>query len=388
MLGYIPRILENYLKEEIEDYPILAILGPRQCGKSTLVQEFGKSIEKFLYIDLENPSDRQKLTEPQLFFENYEDHCICLDEIQRMPEVFTILRSWVDRKKRNGQFILLGSASPELLKQSSESLAGRISFLELNPFIYPEILNGKYNRNDFWMKGGFPGSYLTVNDKKSFRWRENFTSTFLERDIPQLGIKIPSGNIRNLWTLCAHNHGSLLNYNKLGQSLGLSYNTIKNYIMILEKTYMVRILSPYIKNVKKRLVKSEKIYIRDSGILHYLLSLKEFSDLLGHTVLGASWEGFVIENILNTFTDSKGYFYRTSAGAEIDFIWEYNSKRIAIECKASKTPVLSRGFWNAMEDLEIEEAYVISPIDLPYPLEKRVTVTSLENFIMEKMKKI
>ena len=210
MQGYIPRILEKFLREEREDYPILAILGPRQCGKSTLVQEFGKSIEKFLYLDLENPSDRLKLTEPGLFFENYEDHCICLDEIQRLPEIFEILRSWVDRRKKNGQFIILGSASIELLKQSSESLAGRISFLELTPFFHQEISKFDYNRNNFWLRGGFPGSYLKANDKKSFRWRENFTATFLERDIPQLGIKIPSENIRKLWTLCAYNHGNII----------------------------------------------------------------------------------------------------------------------------------------------------------------------------------
>lgn len=384
MQGYFRRKLEEALREDLEDYPIVAILGPRQCGKSTLVKEFGQNLEKFLYLDLENPADIRKLSDPELFFDAHPHHCICLDEIQRLPEIFTVLRSYADKHKRKGQFILLGSASPELLRQSSESLAGRVSYIELTPFHIAELNSTDYSRQRLWLRGGFPDSYLFSTDKKSYHWRENFIKTFLERDIPQLGIKIPSQNIRNLWTMCAHSHGSLVNYNKLGQSLGLSHNTIKSYIELLQNTYMVRLLPPYYTNTKKRLVKSDKIYIRDSGVLHSLLNIADDSALFGHPVLGASWEGFVIENILNSIPGAKGYFYRTSAGAEIDLVLEYKNELIAIECKATKSPTPGRGFWNALEDLGIQKAFIIAPVEDSYPIEKRVTVISAEELLIGK----
>ena len=384
MHGNLDRILKNRLLEDLEDYPVVAILGPRQCGKSTLAKSIGALIDAFVYLDLEDPRDLNKLSDPFLFFETYSDSCICLDEIQRVPEIFSILRSRVDQTNRKGQFLLLGSASPDLLRQSSESLAGRISYLELSPFHLRELLPNQYSRNTFWLRGGFPNSYLNSNDEKSFRWRENFIRTFLERDIPQLGIRIPSSNIRNLWMMCAHTHGGLVNLNLLGQSLGLSYNTIKSYIQLLVNTYMIRLLPPFLSNSKKRLVKTEKIYIRDTGILHSLLNIPDSMTLLGHPILGSSWEGFVIETILNSIPSSKGYFYRTSNGSEIDLVLDYRNQLYAIECKASTSPKVSRGFWNALDDLKIEEAFVIAPIQDSYPIERRVTVISLEKFL-EKM---
>ena len=380
---YIKRKLQNTIKKYLNAFPAVAILGPRQAGKSTLVRHIIKNIKNAIYLDLERPSEVQKLTEPEMYFNLHRDKLICLDEIQRTPELFSVLRSIIDERGKNGQFIILGSASRDLIKQTSESLAGRIAFIELDPFSVEEIVPPQDHTvlQKYWIRGGFPRSFLAESDDVSIIWRDNFIRTFLERDIPQLGFQIPSVTIRRLWQMCAHQHGQLLNMSSIGQALGLSHTTIRSYLDILTQTFMLRILPPFAINVKKRLVKSPKIYLRDSGILHALLGINNMDDLLGHPVYGASWEGMVLENILQRTQFWAASFYRTSAGAELDLILEKGTKRIGIEFKASLAPQVTRGFWNAIDDLELENVYVIAPVEESYPIHKKVLVSSLHDFL-------
>jgi len=386
MYSYIKRNIENVLFSDLKHFPAVALLGPRQCGKSTLIKELGKQIENLLYLDLQSPQDLAKLEDPSFFFSYNKDKTICLDEIQNRSELFPVLRSVIDSDRQNGKFIILGSASRDLIKQSSESLAGRISYLELTPFLLQEI---KTQNKDYltvnWLRGGFPDSFLSDDDNYSMRWRINFIRTFLERDIPQLGFAIPSSQISRLWSMCAHLHSQVLNSSSLGESLGVSHHTIKKYLDILSQTFMLRLLPPFETNLKKRVVKSPKIYIRDSGILHALLDISDFNKLLGHPILGASWEGFVIENILSELPDWKGYFYRTAAGVEIDLILEKGLERIAVECKASTSPSVTKGFYIAMEDLQIKESFIIAPVNEVYKIKANVWVMPLIEFI-KKMK--
>lgn len=286
------------------------------------------------------------------------------------------------KKRKNGQFIILGSASPDLLKQSYEALAGRTSFFELTPFVLKEVSEDHHSKTlrRFWLRGG-PRSYLASNEKESFEWRLDFIRTFLERDIPQLGFRIPAKTVERFWKICAHLHGQLLNSLKLGESLGVSHHTVRSYIDILEQSFMLRVLRPYEANLKKRLIKSPKIYIRDSGVLHALLDIEDHNDLLGHPVYGASWEGLVIENILSLVPNWKAFFYRTSSGSEIDLILEKGNKRIAIECKGSTSPDLNRGFWNALNDVTFQEVWVVAPVKEAYPIEKGVMVAPLYQLI-------
>lgn len=381
---YIPRSLENDVRRGLEEFPAVAVLGPRQCGKSTLARHVIESFPKSIYLDLERPSDARKLSDPELFLDHYNDRLICLDEIQRLPEIFTVLRSMIDERRRPGQFLILGSASGDLLRQSSESLAGRIAYLELTPFSICEI----HDRapNSLWLRGGFPSGLLTEDDQASFRWRQNFVRTFLERDIPQLGIRISADSIERLWRMCAHYHGQLLNLSAIGSSLGITHHTARSYIDLLSKTFMLRVLPPFEANSKKRLVKSPKIYIRDSGLLHTLLGIREYEDLLAHPVFGGSWEGFVIENILTCLSDWRPSFYRTSAGAEVDLVIERGRHRIAIECKASSSPEVTKGFWYALDDIHPDEAWIVAPVKDAYLLKEGVTVISLEEVVLRLMK--
>ncbi len=378
----INRYLNKHLKESLKEFPAVAILGPRQCGKSTLAKMIIKELTEVVYIDIEKPSDRIKLSDPELFFELNRDKLICIDEIQRLPEIFQVLRSEIDVKRRNGHFLILGSASKKLIKQSSESLAGRIIYHQLTPFLYSEILKSN-SLQKYWLRGGFPSSLLAKSEKSSFVWRKSFIQTFVERDIPQLGFSFPAETIRRLWQMLAHHHGQLLNLSSLGNSLGVSHTTIRTYLDLLSETFMVRILKPYHKNTGKRLVKSPKVYIRDHGILHNLLELPTFDHILGHPVLGASWEGLVIENLIaisDTWTHS---FYRTSAGAELDLLLTFGNKTIAVECKATKTPHLTRGFWNAIEDIQPEETWIVAPVNEEYPINKNIWVLPLERAIQK-----
>ena len=369
-MKYISRFIEDTLEEYIDFFPATAILGPRQCGKSTLIKEFLKRNETSLYLDLQLESDRQKLNNPEQYFSYNESKQICLDEIQRIPEIFSTLRSVIDKNRRPGRFIILGSASRELIKQSSESLAGRIGYLELSPFIFPEIHEFK-SINDFWIQGGFPDSFL-ASLKLSRNWRDNFIRTFLERDIPQIGFSIPADTIGRLWRMLAHNHGQILNLSNLGRSLGVSHTTVRNYIDLLNQTFMTRELQPLESNLGKRLVKSSKLYIRDSGILHSLLNIADFNELVSHPVFGFSWEGFVIDNICTYLNEYEAFFYKTAQGAELDLVLVKGNKRIAFELKVSDAPKPTKGFWNAIEDIKPEITFVVSPLADKYPISKKI----------------
>jgi predicted AAA+ superfamily ATPase len=381
MYSYINRILENEIKKNLSQIPVIAILGPRQCGKSTLAKHITAGLGKTIYLDLERPSDLNKLHNPELFFKENQDSLVVLDEIHRMRELFPLLRSEVDRRSANGQFILLGSASYDMLRQSSESLAGRIRLLELTPFHISEIDHGFNTLKKLWLRGGFPRSYLMPDDQSSADWRTDFIQLFLERDIPQLGFNIPSGILSRLWHMCAHSHGQVLNSSRLGESLGLSHTTIRNYLEILSNTFMIRLLKPYSENIKKRVVKSPKIYIRDSGILHSLLTIGNLNSLMGHPHFGVSWEGFVIENIINFLPRWNAFFYRTSNGTEIDLIVSNGFKKIAVECKVSSAPQPAKGFWNALQDTGVSEAWIIAPVEESYKIHDNVTVSSLTGFL-------
>jgi len=378
MHGFIDRFQAAKISHRLLNMPIVALLGPRQVGKSTLAKEIIKSFDNAIYLDLERPSDLNKLRDPEAYFALHANKLICLDEIQLTPELFPVLRSIIDERGRNSQFLILGSASPELIKQSSESLAGRISYIELTPFILEELEASSLRT--LWLRGGFARSYLATDDTSSFEWRLDFIRTFLERDLPQLGFSLSARVMERFWRLCAHSHGQLLNQSKIGGSLGVSHHTIRSYIDILEQTFVMRTLPPYEANFKKRLVKSPKIYVRDSGLLHALLGLETQDDLFSHPCYGSSWEGFVIENILSKWPDWQASFYRTAHGNEIDLILEKGQRRIAIECKASSSPDVGRGFHSALKDLEIEEAWIIAPVSESYPLGKGITVTPMDQF--------
>lgn len=382
MHGYVKRDVEPLVLKDFRNFPVVAILGPRQCGKSTLAKALKDSIGTLIYLDLESPSDLRKLSDPELFFRANKDASICLDEIQLRPELFPVLRSIVDRSGRKGQALILGSASRNLIRQGSESLAGRISFIELTPFLASEVagLPG-YDLLVHWFRGGYPESFLADDDDVSNRWRQNFLRTFIERDIPQLGIRVTARNLRRLITMLAHNQGQLLNSSKLAASLGVSYHTVRDYIDLFEQAYVVRTLPPYEANLKKRTIKSPKVYIRDSGLLHSLLEIGSFNDLLGHPVFGASWEGFSIEMILSGLPDWRGSFYRASTGSEIDLLLARGKRRIAVEFKSSRSPNVTRGFWNALEGLDVTEGWIVAPVDEPYFMKEKVRVGGILDLV-------
>lgn len=370
MKNYIPRQITSVVERRLKNTPAVAILGPRQCGKTTLAKRIISSEASSIYLDLERRADLNKLRDPGAFFELNKDRLICLDEIQRVPELFPEMRSTIDRQDRPGQFLLLGSASPELLQQSSESLAGRISFVELAAFNLLELNPRKIDlelMRTLWRRGGFPRSYSAGDEEESWEWRQDFIRTFLQRDVPQLGINIPQRRLERFWTMCAHIHGQLLNRSKLGESLGVSHHTIGSYIDLLHQTFLLRVLEPYHANIKKRLIKSPKLFLRDTGLLHALLDIKSHNDLLGHPIYGSSWEGFVIENALSAFPEWKPYFYRSATGDEIDLLLEKGRRRIAIEIKASTSPEVTSGFWRALDDLKVDNAFIVAPVDAAYP---------------------
>ena len=380
---FIERKLSSKVLKKLNNNPVVAILGPRQSGKSTLAKKVILPMKNSIYLDLERSSDLNKLQDTEAFFLSNTNKLICIDEIQRKPDIFPVIRSIVDEGNRNGRFLILGSASPDLIRQSSESLAGRIAYLELTPFLFEELLN--YNKNsklrDLWLKGGFPRSYLAGDETESYEWRENFIKTFLERDIPQLGFKVPSKHIERFWMMCAHIHGEILNRSKLGESLGVSHHTVQSYIDILENTYMLRVVRPYETNLKKRLIKSPKIYLRDSGLLHSLLQIVNTNDLFGHPVYGSSWEGFALENILSSISIWKSYFYRDSNGTEIDLILEKANKRIAIEFKVSSSPTITKKFYNAINTIKAAETWIVAPVNDTYQIKPNIFVTSLYELI-------
>jgi len=374
----------------LEEFPAVGVLGPRQVGKTTLAQELADTMTpQPVYLDLESPRDRAKLSEPEAYFELHPHQLIILDEIQRIPELFSILRGVIDRRRRQGQktgqFLILGSASLDLLKQSSESLAGRIAYRELSGFNVSEIGATPAARDQLWLRGGFPDSFLAKSDAASLRWRLNFINTYLEREVPQFGPRIPAVTLRRLWTMLAHSQGGQLNVAALGANLDIAAPTAKRYIELLEDLLLIRTLRPWSGNIGKRLVRTPKVYLRDSGLTHALLNLTSLDDLLGHPVVGASWEGFVIENLLSVLPPGlTPWFYRTSAGAEIDLVIEKNSQqRYAIEIKRSQAPSVSKGFYLGCEDLQATKQFVVYSGTERFPISKSVTAVSLLEMMNE-----
>ena len=381
----IERKVRPKILELVEEFPAVAVLGPRQVGKTTLSEEIAESLDQdYIYLDLESPIDQAKLSEPEAYFELHKGKLIILDEIQRVPELFAILRGVIDRRRkegfRTGQFLVLGSASLDLLKQSSETLAGRIAYKELSGFTSLEIeQNSLKDQDQLWLRGGFPDSYLAKSDESSLRWRLNFISTYLERDVPQFGPRIPAVTLRRLWTMLAHNQGGQVNIAQLGANLDVTAPTAKRYLELLEDLLLIRSVRPWSGNIGKRLVKSPKIYIRDSGLVHALLQIKTLEDILSHPILGASWEGFVMENLLSCLpVGVTPWFYRTSAGAEIDLVIEVSPKEVyAIEVKRSMSPALSKGFYLGSEDIGASKRYIVYPGMESFPVAKDVVALSL-----------
>ena len=373
---------------KLEQFPAVGLLGARQIGKTTLALEIGK-LRPSIYLDLENSRDLVKLSDSISYFESHQDKLIILDEIQRQPELFATLRGVIDDRRRQGQrtgqFLILGSSSIDLLKQSSESLAGRICYIEMGPFSVDEVSLDKLTRQQLWLRGGFPDSFLAKNNQSSLDWRYAFIKTYLERDIPQLGPRIPTETLKRLWTMLAHSQGSLLNASKLATNLSVSSQTISRYIDLLTDLFLVRQLKPWFTNTKKRLIKSPKIYVRDSGIVHALLNIQDDEALLSHPVLGYSWEGFVIDNLLSCLpSHTDGYFYRTVRGAEIDlFIQLPNNQSMAIEIKHSSTPKIERGFYEACGDLNPTFRYVVYQGEEKFSLQKDIYAIGLRALMQE-----
>ncbi|SEW26779.1 hypothetical protein SAMN05428988_3795 [Chitinophaga sp. YR573] len=388
-------MIERKAKAEIiqllEEFSAVGVLGPRQVGKTTLAEAIASSFElKHIYLDLESPSDQAKLNEPESYFELHKGKLIVLDEIQRVPELFQILRGVIDRQRREGhktgQFLILGSASLDLLKQSSESLAGRIAYKELSGLTASEINQTQWSDQDqLWNRGGFPDSFLAKSDEASLRWRMNFISTYLERDVPQFGPRIPATSLRLLWTMLAHSQGGQINIAQIGANLGVSVTTAKRYIELLEDLLLIRTLRPWSGNIGKRLVKAPKVYIRDSGLTHALLNLTTLDDILGHPVVGASWEGFVIENLISCLPIGvTPWFYRTSAGAEIDLVLEQSpKKKYAIEIKRSLSPSVSKGFHLGCEDIQATERFIVYPGKERIPAAHGITIMPLVDMMNE-----
>lgn len=400
MIIYKRRIREN-LERALNSFPVVGLIGSRQVGKTTLAREIA-SKQNAVFLDLERPSDLAKLEEPELYLQGQTDNFVVLDEIQRKPEFFPILRSLIDEDRRAGRFLILGSASPKLLRQGSETLAGRIKFLELSPFDITEIISQKgSNQNniyfnseenslkkrgddssELWLRGGYPASFLVENRQASYEWREAFVASFLERDLPQWGFRVNATQTRRFWTMLAHVHGQIWNAATLSRSLGVSTPTVRHYLDLLTDMLIVRQLSPLYVNVRKRLVKSPKVYIRDSGLLHVLLGIQENESLWGHPKRGASYEGFVLEQILDRIpTHIQPSFYRSHSGDELDLVLRFPNKMVAVEIKHTASPKLSAGFHRARKDLDIQKSYVIYSGTETFTMSEGVQAIPLISFL-------
>ena len=374
------------LKQRLEETPAVVLIGPRQVGKTTLALTLGKQKDA-IYLDLESEQDRGKLVEPELYLADHLGRLVILDEIHRAPGLFPVLRGLIDRARRAGDryglYLLLGSASLELLKQSGETLAGRVSFLELSPFDILETGGKKKlaGHDELWLRGGFPESYLAPDDSRSLRWRQDFVRTYLERDIPQFGPRIAAETLRRFWVMLAHSQGGLLNIAQLARNLGVDAKTAASYIDLLVDLLLVRRLPSWRTNAGKRLVKSPKVYVRDSGLVHALLGIGEKETLVSHPVVGASWEGFVIENLLAVSPEGvQGYFYRTSGGAEIDLLLNFpDGSQWAIEVKRSLAPRVERGFYAACNDLKPARKFLVYPGVEAYPLGEDIQAIPLHS---------
>jgi len=376
----IPRLLCNLLLDRLRQFPAVALLGPRQVGKTTLARRV-PGYDNSVYLDLENPADLEKLTDARGFLSAQHGRLVIIDEVQRLPGLFQVLRGLIDERvfigDKAGHFLLLGSASIDLLHQSSETLAGRIAYLELPPLHVLEI--EPEQETALWTRGGFPRSFLAEDEAQSVAWRENFIATYLERDIPLLGPRIPAETLRRFWTMLAHHQGSVLNAAQLAQSLSVDSKTVAKYLDLMVDLLLVRRLSPYFANVNKRLVKSPKTYVRDSGLVHTLLRLDTLDQILGHPINGMSWEGYVIETLLRSAPmRTQPSFYRTATGVEIDLILEVPGGEVwAIEIKRSLAPKLEKGFYIALEDIKPAKTFLVYPGGERYPKGHGIEAISL-----------
>ena len=357
---------------------VVAIIGPRQSGKTTLARQFVRS-DSVNYFDLEDPVSLARLEQPLTALQDLRD-LVVIDEIQRRPDLFPILRVLADREGLPARFLILGSASPELIRSSSESLAGRMETISISGFSLAEV--GIDAMQEHWLRGGFPLSFLADNDIDSFAWRKNFVQTFLERDLPRWGVQIPTGNLLRFWTMISHYHGQVWNAAELARSMGVSEPTVRRYLDILQDVFMVRILQPWHTNLKKRQVKSPKIYFRDSGLLHSLLGIRTPQDLQTHPKSGASWEGYAIEEAIKSIEPDEVYFWGTHNGAEIDLLLLKNGRRFGLECKRVDAPRLTPSMQIALEDLQLDRLVVIYPGERSYPLGEKVTAVPLSSFGM------
>lgn len=390
----IRRNALSEVSKRLEDIPAVAILGPRQAGKTTLALQLAEQRPAH-YLDLQLEADRVRLSDPAAYLQSHSGKLVILDEIHRVPEIFSSLRSVIDINRRagrrNGQFVILGSASPALLRQSGESLAGRLSYLELHGINASEALQYANPEapvapilNSLWLRGGFPESYLASTDNGSLQWRRDFITTYLQRDIPDLGPRIATETLRRFWTMLAHLSGGLLNRSDLARSLDVNATTVSRYLDLMVDLLLVRRLQPWHGNYGKRLVKSPKVYVRDSGVLHALLAIDHYDNLLGNPKLGDSYEGFVIEQVLGSIpSDTQAWFYRTAAGAEIDLLLEFGNERWAIEIKHSSAPTTSRGFYEGCRDIEATRKIVIHPGSEPYRTKDGVEVMPVTHLMSE-----
>ena len=379
----IHRFVTQDLLELLREFPAMAIVGPRQVGKTTLAKLLAAQVQKeMVYIDLENPRDELKLQDPVLFFEANEDKCVVIDEIQRKKELFPILRSMIDKNRKASRFILLGSASPELIRDSSESLAGRIYYKELTPFHLIEVSESQ-DVNQLFLRGGFPNSLLAISDKASFRWRESFIQTYVERDLPLLGLPMQPAESRRVLRMLANLNGQLLNYASLAKSLGVSSPTVKRYVQFLQQAFLIELLEPFSGNSTKRITKSPKIYIRDTGIANYMLGNVAYNDLLAHPKVGDIWEAFVLQQLAAILPSSVDRcFYRTTNGAEIDLVLTFPSnEKIGIEMKWSSTPKVTAGTYEAMNDLNLSKLYVVSPTADAFLLHQHIEVLGVKALV-------
>lgn len=380
---YIRRIIERRLFEALRTFPVVVVLGPRQSGKTTLVKNAIQKIKKKVtYLDLELDEDARKLSDAQIFLEHRKHECVIIDEVQRIPDIFPLIRALVDQKRIPARFLITGSADPSLIRFTSESLAGRAAYLKLSPFNYEEIKD-RASWTDHWVRGGFPRSLLASEENESYAWRDYFITSYIERDMRLLGLDVSPQVLRDLWTMIAHYNGGVLNYSEFGNALNLSSHTIKKYIDFLEGAFLISRLAPYFANVGKRLVKAPKIFWRDTGLLHSLLGIKNYDALQGYVQRGLSWEGYVIEQIRELLpSGSTIYYYRTHGGTEADIVISKGLKpKVLAEIKYGAYPVIGKNFYIAIKDIKPERSCVILPETDEYPKEKNIIVCSLDTFL-------
>lgn len=380
----IRRELIEVLKKDLKEVPAILLFGPRQVGKTTLVKKIAaESSAGFLYLDMESPSDRNKLDDPELFLTQAEEKTVVVDEVQLIPSLFPVLRTLIDKKRKAGRFLLLGSASPELIQHSSESLAGRVRYRELFPFSLEEV--GKDNQNKLWLRGGFPEAFLSKDDERAAAWLNDFIYSYASRDLRALGLPLQERQVTRLMQMLAHQHGQLLNYSSLAKSLGISVPSIMKAVFYLEEAMLIRTLQPWHFNTKKRLVKTPKVYVRDTGMLHNLLFLQNFEQLMGHPQVGNSWEGFVIQQMLARLPQNiQPWFYRSQDGSEIDLILsKANDILAALEIKLTDTPKITRGNTEAVNELSPKHSVIITPQADTYPIKGGWMVYGLDRLLKD-----